>query len=171
MELFDLYDEHGNKIDKMMERGKTNLPGEYHLVTHIWIRNSQGLYLIQQRNKQDDPIPFQWAATGGAVLAGENSIQATVRETWEELGIRIPVAEFRLLKRYRIEDDWANYITDLYLVEKDIPLDALELDIREVKAVAYKTMAEIKEMIRDERFWNYAGNMGRHDYFDILERA
>jgi len=171
MEIFDLYDEQGNLTNKLMSRGGTNLVGEYHLVTHIWIRNTQGEYLIQQRNKLDDPIPFQWAATGGAVLAGETSIQATIRETWEELGLKLDEIDFRRLKSYFIEDAKANYITDLYLVEKDIQLDTLRLDKTEVKAVTYKTMAQIKDMIRDELFWDYEKNMGRTDYLTILERA
>ncbi len=171
MEIFDLYDKLGNKLNKLMERGGENEDGEYHLVTHIWIRNTSGKYLIQQRNKTDDPVPYQWAATGGAVLTGETSIEATIRETYEELGINLKVEEFRLLKRYVIEDAKANYLTDLYLVEKDIDLNSLILDPIEVKAVAYKTMADIKQMIQDNLFWDYSGKMGRHDYFDILEKS
>jgi len=171
MELFDLYDKFGNKINKIMERGGTNLFGEYHLVTHVWIRNSKGEYLIQQRNKPENPIPYQWAATGGAVLSGENSIEATIRETFEELGIKLPAHDFRLLKRYVIENERANYISDLYLVELDLVLETLKLDEKEVKAVAYKSMEQIKQMIRNNLFWDYPRMLERYDYFDVLEKS
>ena len=87
MELFDLYDKEGKLLDRTMERGTSNQKGEYHLVVHVWIRNSKGEYLMQQRNKESDPIPNQWASTGGAVTAGEDSIAGAIRETAEELGV------------------------------------------------------------------------------------
>lgn len=89
MEQFDLYDKDLNKLNKTMIRGGTNQSGEYHLVSHIWFRNSKNQYLIQQRNKPDDLVPFRWGATSGAIITGETVIQGTLREIKEELGIRL----------------------------------------------------------------------------------
>ncbi|HOO44006.1 MAG TPA: NUDIX domain-containing protein [Bacillota bacterium] len=171
MEIFDLYDKHGQLLGKTMERGHHNQEGEYHLVTHIWIRNSKGQYLIQQRNKLTDEIPFQWACTGGAVLAGETSIEATIRETHEELGILLKAEDFIFLKRYVNTDPHANFLTDLYLIKKDIPLEDLKIDEIEVKDVAYHTMEEIEEMIAKEEFWDYKHRLQRPDYFAVLEKS
>lgn len=171
MEYFDLYNKDGVRLNKSMSRGGSNNPGEYHLVVHIWIRNSRGEYLIQQRNKPDDEVLYQWAATGGAVLVGEESIPAAIRETYEEIGYGIQPEQLQLVKRYYIENTNANYITDLYLVEADIDLQTLILDEVEVKAVQYKTMNQIKQMIQDNTFWDYARLMERSDYFDILEKS
>ena len=63
MEYFDLYNKDGQKINKVVPRGTKLLKGEYHIVVNIWIRNNQGQYLIQQRNKLSDKRPFMWAAT------------------------------------------------------------------------------------------------------------
>ncbi|MBN2540339.1 MAG: NUDIX domain-containing protein [Bacilli bacterium] len=164
MEQFDIYDLEGNKLNKLMERGTRNQEGEYHLVTHIWFRNPEGRYLVQQRNKMDDRIPHQWAATGGAILAGETSIQGTMREVKEELGLSLKEEDYRLVKRLHTETSFANYLTDLYLVEQDIDLGSLVLDPSEVKDVAYKTMNEIKEMIQNNQFWNY-------EYLELLEKS
>lgn len=171
MEVFDLYDEKMNKLDKKMVRGGSNKPGEYHLVIHIWIRNSKGEYLIQQRNKKEDLIPYQWAVTGGAVLQGEQSIDGAIRETKEEIGIDLFPDDFKRLIRYVIDHDQANYITDLYLVEKDIPLEQCVLDPNEVRAVDYKTMQEIREMITKNTFWNYEHLMERKGYLALLEKS
>ncbi len=164
MEQFDLYDVMGNKLHKTMIRGASNEVGEYHLVTHIWFRNSEGLYLVQQRNKADDRIPYQWAATGGAILAGEDSITGTIREVQEEMGIQLTHKDLIYLTRLHTESKPSNYLTDLYLVEKDIPLTDLTLDESEVKDVAYRTMDEIKQMIQANQFWSY-------EYLDLLERS
>jgi 8-oxo-dGTP pyrophosphatase MutT (NUDIX family) len=171
MEIFDLYDRDFNLLEKKMVRGTSNNEGEYHLVTHIWIKNSEGKYLVQQRNKTTDKIPYQWAATGGAAVSGDDSIKTAVKETFEELGIKLKEEQFTLLKRYFCEDGIANFITDLYIVNEDILLKDLKIDTVEVRDVAYKTMAEIQEMIRNNNFWNYERILIRDGYFDLLEKS
>lgn len=171
MEIFDLYDRNGTKLNKTMERGGSNGNGEYHMVTHIWFRNSKNQYLIQQRNKQEDLVPYQWAATGGAILQGETSIEGTLREVREELGLELKEEDLILVKRYYITHPISNYITDLYLVKMDIDLSTLRLDPTEVKAVGYKTMEEIKTMVKEHTFWDYTHMMERRDYLSILEKS
>ena len=102
MERFDLYDKHMNKLNETIARGEHSGEGKYHLVVHIWLRNDKGEYLIQQRNKIEDIVPYQWAITGGAVLAGESSIEGAIRETQEEIGIELRPDQFELKKRYFI---------------------------------------------------------------------
>ena len=171
MEVFDLYDNNFNKLDRKMVRGGTNNEGEYHLVVHIWFRNSKGEYLIQQRNKKEDSVPYQWAATGGAAISGDNSIQTAIKETYEEIGLKLEPNQLQLVKRYFIENHISNYITDLYIVKEDILIEDLTIDTLEVRDVAYKTMNQIKEMIRNNEFWNYARLMERSDYFELLEKS
>jgi len=171
MEIFDLYDSNFNMLEKKMVRGTSNESGEYHLVTHIWIRNSEGKYLIQQRNKLDDKVPFQWAATGGAAVTGDGSIKTAMKETYEELGIKVPQEKFELVKRYFCEDGIANFVTDLYIIKEDILLKDIKIDKVEVRDAAYKTMAEIKEMIQNNMFWNYERILVRDGYFDLLEKS
>ena len=75
------------------------------------------------------------------------------------------------MKRYFIENHISNYITDLYIVKEDILIEDLTIDTLEVRDVAYKTMNQIKEMIRNNEFWNYARLMERSDYFELLEKS
>ena len=171
MEIFDLYDKDFNILENKMVRGTSNSTGEYHLVTHIWFKNSEGKYIIQQRNKTTDRIPYQWAATGGAAVSGDSSIHTAIKETHEELGIELKKEQFSLLERYFCEDGIANFITDLYIVKEDILLKDLKLDKVEVRDVAYKTMPEIKEMIKNNQFWNYERILSRKGYFDLLEES
>lgn len=171
MEHFDLYDRNMNKLGKTMPRGGNNLPGEYHPVVHIWIRRNDGKYLIQQRNKKEDIIPYQWAITGGAVLSGETALEGAIRETKEEIGITFQPHQFQLLKRYFIEHEKSNYITYLYLIEEDVLLNDCKLDTVEVKDVAYKSMSEIQQMIAEGTFWNYERMLERTGYFNLLEKS
>ncbi|MEC9484902.1 MAG: NUDIX domain-containing protein [Candidatus Izemoplasma sp.] len=169
MEKFDLYDKLGNKLDKTMYRGGTNTQGEYHLVVHVWIRNKDGEYLIQQRNKTTDLIPNQWGCTSGAVIQNETSIDGALREVKEEIGLNLTPEDLTRIKRYVIDHPKSNYITDVYLVEKDVRLSSLQLDHHEVKAVTYKTLDQIETMVIENTFWNYARLLERRDYFDLLK--
>jgi 8-oxo-dGTP pyrophosphatase MutT (NUDIX family) len=171
MEIFDLYDKEFNMLDKKMERGGTNDSGEYHLVVHIWIKNSDGKYLIQQRNKDSDLIPNQWACTGGAVTTGEDSITGAMRETYEEIGIQFKKEEFVKVGRFYSDLRSANYITDLYVIKKDVLIKDCVLDINEVKQVAYYTLSEYKELVKNKKAWEYERLVSRHGYYEALEKS
>ena len=171
MEFFDLYNHLGEPLGKTIERGAKLNSGEFHLVVHIWIRNSKGEYLVQQRNKLTDTTPFMWAATGGAVTTGETSLSAAIRETEEEIGLKLKESDLKHLNRYFIENDIASYITDLYLVEQDVLLNELELDTLEVKQCRYFTMAEIKDMVEQKQFWDYENLWVRKGYLEIIEKS
>lgn len=171
MELFDLYDGNGNLLDNKMERGSRNNDGEYHLVVHIWIKNKEGKYLLQQRNKDTDRIPHQWAATGGAVTTGEDSITGAVRETYEEIGIMFKKEQFKLLKRFYVQDDYSNYITDLYLIEEDVLIKDCVLDTVEVKQLQYFTLEEYIDLVKNNKAWHYERLVSRHGYYRALEES
>lgn len=171
MELFDLYDKEFNKLNKTMERGSRNDDGEYHLVVHVWIRNSKNQYLIQQRNKSTDKIPYQWACTAGAVKSGEASIEGAIRETKEEIGIALNRDKLTLCKRYFVEDSKANYIVDCYLYEEDILISDCEIDTVEVRDIRYESMVTIKEMIKNNEFWDAERHKSRKGYLNLLEKS
>jgi len=171
MELFDLYDKEGNLLNKTMERGSANQKGEYHLVVHIWIKNSEGKYLMQQRNKESDLIPYQWASTGGAVTAGEDSITGAIRETTEEIGITFDKDDFIFLQRFYSDTPLTNYMTDLYIIKKDVLIKDLKLDINEVKQVQYFTLNEYKELVKNNMAWEYEERISRHGYYEALEKS
>lgn len=171
METFDLYDKDMNLLPHKMIRGGTNNPGEYHLVVHIWIRNSKGQYLIQQRNKEEDLVPYMWAVTSGAVLSGETALNAAIRETKEEIGLTVEPHQLKLLQQGIIEDPKANYITNLYLLQQDVLLKDCKIDTVEVRAIDYKTMPEIKQMIIENLFWDYERLLKRNGYYSLLEKS
>lgn len=171
MEVFDLYDDKGTPLHKTALRGETLKKGEFHLVAHIWIRNDEGKYLVQKRNKKSDRVFGQYAATGGAVTSGENSLIGAQRETFEEIGVTIDLSKFKLVKRYFIPDSKSSFITDLYLVTQNVLLSELILDYNELSACEYMTMDEIKSLVDDDMFWDYENTYLRKGYFDLIEKS
>ena len=86
IEYWDVYDKNKQKTGRLMKRGELLKEDEYHLIVHIWIKNSKGEFLIQQRS-ETVKNPLVWSATGGSVVAGEDSYTGAIREVKEELGL------------------------------------------------------------------------------------
>ena len=77
IEKWDILDEYGHRTGRTTLRGQVKLkPGEYHLVVHIWIISDNGKFLLQRRSDSKKLMPGEWAATGGAAIAGEDSFTA-----------------------------------------------------------------------------------------------
>jgi len=91
MEIWDVYDIHGNKLNKTIVRDPKNKlgKGEYHMGSCVFIRDENDNFLIQQRSFKKDLYPGKWSITGGSAVSGENEVQCAIREVNEELGITL----------------------------------------------------------------------------------
>ena len=151
MEKWDILDENGVYTGSTIKRDEKLNKGEYHLVVHIWIKDSNNRYLIQKRADNIKLYPGMWATTKGSVLSGESSICAALRETREELGINIDKNLYGFVSRIKRKDDFV----DIWLVNTDIDLNNLRLQKEEVSDAIYASKEEIKQMIRQGIFYNY----------------
>lgn len=163
MELWDIYDKNRNKTGKTIKRGERLKQGEYHLIVHIWIKNSNNEFLIQQRSEKVKN-PLVWSTTGGSAVAGEDSFTAALREVKEELGIDLKDKKGYLFEEGKYEEDNQQYLSDTYLYFIDIDIKDLKLQTEEVKQAKYEKMSKIKEMMANDEFFIY-------DYLDELEKA
>ena len=87
MELWDVYDARRQLTGRTHRRGVPMQPGDYHLIVFVWIFNSAGQLLLTKRSPEKESYPNLWETTGGAVIAGETSREAIVRELREETGL------------------------------------------------------------------------------------
>ena len=159
MEKWDLLNEQGCPTGRTMVRGERLHPGQYHLVVHIWVMDGAGRLLIQRRAPHLHLMPNMWAATGGSALAGENSETAARRELLEELGINTEPGELQHIQRLKRR----NSFCDLWLLRRDVPVGQLQLQREEVAEARWVSVAQFREMIRENRFHNYG-----KEYFDCL---
>lgn len=151
MEIWDLYNRNREIIGEHI-RGTEMPECGYHLVVHIWIRNSEGKYLMTQRSANKKTYPLAWECVGGSVLKGEESLTAALREVQEEVGIVLHSENGRkVLTQVR---DFAgkvrvNDINDVYLFEYDglIPLAVATTD--EVAQAKWMSRDEIMELYRN----------------------
>lgn len=152
MEKWDILNSNGEKTCKTAVRGRTILSaGEYHLVVHIWIMSNDGKFLIQRRSRFKKLMPGEWAATGGAAIAGEDSFTAASRELKEELGISSNKDTLKFVKRIKRR----NSFVDVWMMVADIPDDQIKLQRSEVEKVQWVTKDKLKNMISDGSFHDY----------------
>ena len=163
MELWDIYDRNRNKTGKIIKRGERMLEGEFHLIVHIWIKNSNNEFLIQQRSEKVKN-PLVWCTTGGSAVSGEDSFTAALREAKEELGIDLTDEKGYLFEEGIYEEDNQQYISDTYLYFIDLDPSKLKLQTEEVKQAKFEKMSVIKQMMED-------GELFIYDYLDELEKA
>ena len=143
-ECWDLYDELGNKTDKVAYRGEPFPIGYYHLVVHIIVVNSEGRILLQKRSLNKIGYPGMWSIAGGSVTSGEDSMLGAKRELQEEMGIDIPLEYFKLTNRiFRVHNN-VGIINDTYVIK----YDPIEVIVDQIEAIDYKwaTLDEIYKM-------------------------
>lgn len=146
MELWDLYTEERKPTGRTHIRGEEIPEGFFHLVVHVWIRNSKGEYLISQRSASRPTFPLMWECVGGSVLAGEDSLTGAIREVKEEVGIDLPPdAGHLLFTKLRSSIGGKQYrdIMDVWLFCYDGELSLANATTDEVAQSKWMTREEI----------------------------
>ena len=116
-EIWDVLDEYGNKTGRLHERGKPMAHDDYHLVVHVWKHNGRGEWLIDRRAlNRGTSIDGKWETTGGAALAGDDSLTAALREAKEELGLDLDPNKGEMIHRMarRADNGWT-WIQDAWV--------------------------------------------------------
>lgn len=149
MEIWDLYTKNRELTGKSHVRGEELPEDSYHLLVHVWIKNSKGEYLISQRSANRPTFPLMWECVGGSVLKGESSLQGAVREVKEEVGIDIKASKGKnILSKIRgiIDGEKFNDIMDVWLFEYDGEVELSKATTDEVAQVKWLTREQIKNL-------------------------
>ncbi len=149
MELWDLYTENRELTGKTHIRGEKIPNGFFHLVVHIWIKNSKGRWLISQRAADRPTFPLKWECVGGSVLKGETSLQGAIREVKEEVGIDLSPESGKLLfsrVRKTVDGKPFNDIMEVWLFEYDGEVNLKNALSAEVKTTKWVTAEEFKAL-------------------------
>ena len=161
-EIWDLYNEKRELLGKDHVRGEQLPIDGYHLVVHVWIRNSKGEYLISQRSSNRQMYPLMWECVGGSVVKGEDSLLGAIREAKEEVGVDLEPNKGHVLftkVRKIIEGKIYNDIMDVWLFDYDGEVDLGNATTDEVAQVAWMDREQIKELFEQKMF------VGTLEYF------
>jgi len=154
-EIWDLYDENRELLGKDHVRGEQLPIDGYHLVVHVWIRNSKGEYLISQRSANRPTFPLVWECVDGSVVKGEDSLQGALREVKEEVGVdllpekgQVILSDIKKIEFGKV----VNKIVDVWLFEYDGKVDLSNATTDEVAQVAWMNREQIKELFDANMF-------------------
>ena len=154
MELWDLYTEDRKLTGKVHIRGEELPENMYHLVVHVWIKNSKGQYLISQRSANRPTFPLMWECVGGSVLKGESSIQGAIREAKEEVGVDLSPDNGKIVfskVRKIIDGKRFNDIVDVWLFQYDGDVILNNATTDEVEQIVWMNKSQILELFEQNK--------------------
>ena len=143
MEWNDIYDKDRNLTGRTHLRGTRWKRGEYGLVACVWVYDGKGNILLTRRAPEKSGAG-SWENSGGAVKAGETSLEGVVRELFEETGIQADPNTFELLGSERDR----NTHFDHYCVQATVPLSEIRLLPGETDDVQWATFEKVHAMIK-----------------------
>lgn len=157
-ELWQRYDDQGRPLlGQGANKDDTYKKGLLHGAAHVWIwrsRDSRAEVLLQKRaaNKRTWPNRFDISAAGHIDL-GEEPITAGVRETVEEIGLKVSDNDLALISVQRMnmpagEGLVENEFQWLYLLELSPDTD-FTLEQSEVDSIVWKSVADFRKELDD----------------------
>lgn len=130
---------------------------EYHLTVLGVVVRPDGRFLITQRVMTKSWAPGWWEVSGGAAMAGEESLDAVIREVKEETGLDVSGAEGGYMFTYHRENpgEGDNYFVDIYRFVLDF--DESDLKLQEEETLGYRlaTAEEIRALAEQGIFLHY----------------
>ena len=146
MEYNDIYDKNRKLTGRTHLRGTPWQKGEYGLVACVWVHDGHGHLLLTKRAPEKS-FPGTWENSGGAVQAGETSLQAIKRELFEETGIQASDGEFELIDSGMD----GNTHFDYYCLKRNCPIEKIVLLPGETVDVMWASFDKVHQLIRQKK--------------------
>lgn len=154
MEKHELVDINGNKTGKVLThieaRDPNNVPNGYYIsVVGVEIINNNNEILLQKRSRFKRANPSKWGICGGKVDLGETTLDASVRETLEEIGISLNKEDLKLLSMDTTEK---THFT-VYYIRKNVDINKCKLQTEELEEVKYFKIEELQDLDNEGFEW------------------
>ena len=140
--MLDVLNRLGYRTGKTVSRVDAHEKGLYHKVVCGTLIDKQGYIILNKRGMESDIFPGRWIPfIGGHVLAGENSLEAIMRETYEELGVSLKSEDIyetgvkEMIDSTSISKGKNREIVDFLIINCENPLEEMKLDNKEILAV------------------------------------
>jgi isopentenyldiphosphate isomerase len=148
-ELRDVYDKNRIKTGSIKKREDKLLEGEFYMASYVCLFNINGEMLIQRRSPHKKGWPNVWDfSVGGCAIAGETSQQTAEREMMEEIGYKRDLTDIKPNFSFNV----SNGFFDVYLIDKNINIECLTLQYKEIEQVKWASKDEILELLDNRQF-------------------
>ncbi|WP_341216204.1 NUDIX domain-containing protein [uncultured Wocania sp.] len=174
-EYIDIINLQGKPTGESVLKSVIHQKGYYHNTVHVWFYTSCGDILLSQRSAKKDVCPLLWdVSVAGHVDTGETIKQAAVRETKEEIGLKISKKDLNKIGVFECFQTYKNGIIDnefhhTFISELKTPLSQLTPQVEEVEALKLVSIIEFKQLIKNIGINNHfvASNKS---YYEIVLR-
>ncbi|MDE1865341.1 MAG: NUDIX domain-containing protein [Candidatus Micrarchaeota archaeon] len=143
-ELVDIYDKENKPNGMVKSRAEAHKSRLFHRTVHIWVYTADSKVLIQLRaNTEQNPNLWD-LSVAGHVDAGEEPVDAAVREIKEELGIGIERSKLEFIMINR--DSY--HFQYVYIFRFDGMLNKLKPQLEEVRELSLVPIDEFENGLR-----------------------
>jgi len=153
-EYIDIVTASGAPTGKSVLKSEAHKNGWYHNTIHLWLFTSQGDILLQQRSHKKMIYPLLWdVSVAGHIDTGETFIEAALRETQEEIGLKLHPDCLKKIGVRLHESSYAdgaiqdNEFHQVYIAELKIELNKLIPQEAEVEALKLVSITEFQELL------------------------
>ena len=157
-ERIDIVDRHGNPTGKTALKSDAHKYGWYHNTIHLWLYTKKGDILLQQRSHKKTIHPLLWdVSVAGHIDAGETFEEALIRETQEEIGLKLSVTDLQKIGTHLHETVYKNgAIKDfefhqVYISELKQDIQQLTPQADEVEALKLVKFKEFEELLANSK--------------------
>ncbi len=180
MEQLDIRTKDGAITGEVKDRTQVHRDGDIHGTSHVWLVRRTGEktfdILLQKRAAGKDAYAGCYdISAAGHIPAGEDYLEAALRELQEELGVVAEPEQLRFIGFHdgKMEAEFYGQpfinheISAVYIYETDLPEEAFHLQEEEVESVKWMDFDECRGQV-----WNGTiRNCIFADEFKMLEAA
>jgi 16S rRNA (adenine1518-N6/adenine1519-N6)-dimethyltransferase len=144
--MLDILDESG-RVSGSAERSRVHREGLRHRAVHLVVLDGAGRrMLLQKRSSAKDTCPGMWdTSVGGHVGAGEDQLEAVLREAAEELGLRLDAEDLESAGVHDVELPGDREHVTSWFVRHEGPFQP---DPSEVETVEWYDAPAIESMVQ-----------------------
>ena len=154
-EWLDIVDANGIPTGQTALKSEIHKNGWYHNTIHLWLYTEDGKILLQQRSHKKTICPLLWdVSVAGHIDADETFIQAAIRETKEEIGLKLNEEQLTKIGTRLHESTYNNgEIKDfefhqVYIAKLKVNLEELVPQDNEVEALKLVSFNEFKSLLK-----------------------
>ena len=176
-ELLDIVTKQGQPTGKTALKSEAHAKGLYHNTIHLWLYTSRGEILLQQRSHKKIIFPLLWdVSVAGHIDAGETFIEAALRETEEEIGLKLAPNNLQHIGTFLHETSYAdgkiqdNEFHQVYIAKLNVSLKVLVKQESEVEALKLVTLEDFEDLLKNSRT-NMHFVASNYDYYLKVHKA
>ncbi len=175
-ELIDIVDKNGMPTGESVLKSQIHKKGYFHHTAHLWIYNTKGEILLQQRAASKAIHPLLWdVSVAGHIDAGETAEEGVIREAKEEIGITIHEKDLIKIGVFECFQTYPHGIIDnefhnTFILKTDVGLADLTPQKDEVEALKFVTIDEFRHLLDFSHENKHFVGTNKDYYLKVVDR-